>query len=39
MVDWNITIENFIGKRRIKIEKMNMKIFNFFFKTATDCKF
>ena len=35
----NITMEIISEKRRIKIKKTKMNIFNFFCKIATDCKF
>ena len=37
MTEGNITMENILEKRRIKVEKM--KIFNFLCKIATNCKF
>ena len=37
MAEWNIKVEN-IEKRRIKVEKIKMRIFNFLSKLATSCK-
>ena len=35
MVEWNNEMENILEKRRIKIEKIKMKMFNFLSKIAT----
>ena len=35
MVVWNVTMDNALEKRRIKVENMKMKIFNTLCKTTT----
>ena len=39
MAELNITKENILEKRRIEVKKIEIKIFDFSCKIATDCKF